>query len=203
MEGQEPARDSPRGDRRLHRTSDPHGRGWTAIHPAFGPVAVGDEAAVRGPLGTFTIRSLQGRPNPSLRTRQAELFPTRTTVLFLGATSLEDFYEMDRLGDLLTSASGLSATLVAPRSCPRLRSTRRRGDARAGVRRHRRRGAPPARLRRVRRRIAAHPHRLRRHPGMPRRRARPDPRRPLRHMRVPAPSIRRARPDSAVTTGRR
>jgi len=97
---------------------------------AFGPVAVGDVVAVRGPLGNFTFRSPEGRPAvfvargtgfapiKGLLEQQVELFPSRTMVLFWGVTSSEDFYELDRVGELLTSASSLSVTLVARRFLP-------------------------------------------------------------------------------------
>lgn len=97
---------------------------------AFGPVAVGDVVAVRGPLGNFTNRSPEGRPIAfvargtgyapieALLQQDVELFPERTVVLFWGATTSEDFYELDRLGDMVASAPGLSATLVARRLLP-------------------------------------------------------------------------------------
>ena len=97
---------------------------------AFGRVAVGDVVTVRGPLGNFTIRSPEGRPIvfvargtgfapiKALLEQQVELFPTREMVLFWGATSSEDFYELDHLGELVARAPGLSATLVARRFLP-------------------------------------------------------------------------------------
>ncbi len=97
---------------------------------AFGPVAVGDVVAVRGPLGNFTNRSPEGTPIAfvargtgfapiaALLEQQVELFPTRTMLLYWGATSSDDFYELEHLGEMLAAAPGLSATLVARRFLP-------------------------------------------------------------------------------------
>jgi CDP-4-dehydro-6-deoxyglucose reductase len=96
----------------------------------FGPVAVGDVVAVRGPRGSFTFRSPEGRPVifvargtgfapiKALLEQQVDLSPERPMALFWGATSSEDFYELDHLGKLLANAPGLSATLVARRYAP-------------------------------------------------------------------------------------
>ena len=71
---------------------------------AFGPVAVGDVVAARGPLGSFTMRSPGGRPVvfvargtgfapiKALLEQQVEMFSDREMVLFWGVTSSEDFY---------------------------------------------------------------------------------------------------------------
>jgi CDP-4-dehydro-6-deoxyglucose reductase len=97
---------------------------------AFGSVAVGDVVAARGPLGSFTMRSPGGRPVAfvargtgfapikALLEQQVELFPDRQMVLFWGATSSDDFYELGHLTELLTSAPNLSVTLVARRYSP-------------------------------------------------------------------------------------
>lgn len=97
---------------------------------AFGPVAVGDVVAARGPLGSFTMRSPEGRPVvfvargtgfapiKALIEQQIALFPDRQMVLFWGNTSSEDFYEFDRLADMLAAAPNLSVTLVARRYAP-------------------------------------------------------------------------------------
>ena len=97
---------------------------------AFGPVAVGDVVAARGPLGSFTMRSPEGRPVifvargagfapiKALLEQQVEIFADREMVLFWGATSSEDFYELDRLAALCAAAPNLSATLVARRYAP-------------------------------------------------------------------------------------
>ena len=100
---------------------------------AFGPVAVGDVVAARGPLGSFTMRSPEGRPVifvargtgfapiKALLEQQVEMFSDREMVLFWGATSSEDFYELDRLAALCAAAPNLSATLVARRYAPGFR----------------------------------------------------------------------------------
>ncbi len=97
---------------------------------AFGPVAVGDVVAARGPLGSFTMRSPGGRPVvfvargtgfapiKALLEQQVEMFSDREMVLFWGVTSSEDFYELDRLSALCATAPNLSATLVARRYAP-------------------------------------------------------------------------------------
>lgn len=97
---------------------------------AFGAVAVGDVVAARGPLGSFTMRSPGGRPVvfvargtgfapiKALIEQQVGLFPDREMVLSWGATSSDDFYELDNLAELLTSAPNLSVTLVARRYGP-------------------------------------------------------------------------------------
>ena len=97
---------------------------------AFGPVAVGDVVAARGPLGSFTMRSPEGRPVvfvargtgfapiKALLEQQVEMFSDREMVLFWGVTSSEDFYELDRLSALCATAPNLSATLVARRYAP-------------------------------------------------------------------------------------
>ncbi|MDA8074610.1 MAG: FAD-binding oxidoreductase [Actinomycetota bacterium] len=97
---------------------------------AFGAVAVGDVVAARGPLGSFTMRSPEGRPVifvargtgfapiKALLEQQVELFPEREMVLFWGATSSDDFYELDHLAELAGAAAELSVTLVARRYTP-------------------------------------------------------------------------------------
>lgn len=97
---------------------------------AFEAVSVGDVVAARGPLGSFTMRSPAGRPVvfvargtgfapiKALLEQQVDLFPDRQMVLFWGATSSEDFYEFDRLAEMLGAAPNLSVTLVARRYAP-------------------------------------------------------------------------------------
>ena len=93
---------------------------------AFGPVAVGDVVAARGPLGSFTMRSPGGRPVvfvargtgfapiKALLEQQVEMFSDREMVLFWGVTSSEDFDELDRRS-AVRCCPNLSATLVALR----------------------------------------------------------------------------------------
>jgi len=97
---------------------------------AFGPVATGDTVTARGPLGSFTMRSPEGRPVvfvargtgfapiKALLEQQVQLFPRRRMALFWGATASADFYELEDLASFAVAAPELSVTLVARRFEP-------------------------------------------------------------------------------------
>lgn len=91
---------------------------------AFSTMAVGDALQARGPLGTFTMRSLPETPllfvaggtglAPvlSLLRQQTRFRADRDMVLLWGARRTADFYALDEIRRLLGEASHLLVTLA-------------------------------------------------------------------------------------------
>jgi CDP-4-dehydro-6-deoxyglucose reductase len=94
---------------------------------AFTDAAPGEVLEARGPLGSFTMRSPAGRPLVfvargtgfapirALLEQQVAMFPERSMLLFWGATSSDDFYELEQLWSWMGRAPNLRVTLVARR----------------------------------------------------------------------------------------
>ena len=97
---------------------------------AFDSAHEGEVLQARGPLGAFTMRSPVDRPLvfvargtgfapiKSLLEQQVEMLPQRPMLLFWGATSSDDLYELDQMASLMGRAPNLRVTLVARRFAP-------------------------------------------------------------------------------------
>jgi CDP-4-dehydro-6-deoxyglucose reductase len=92
---------------------------------AFEQAKVGDVVTARGPLGAFTTRSAPDRPlvfvargtgfapMKALIEQQLRMFPQREMRLFWGATSSDDFYDLDAIASWLHTDPQFHVTLAA------------------------------------------------------------------------------------------
>ena len=114
----------------------PHGDGGVELHIrrvdggrftawAFGEMKVGDRLQARGPLGSFTMRSLPDTPllfiaggtglAPvlALLEQQVHFAPIRDMALIWGMRQTADFYALNTLQSLLAAAPNLQVQLAA------------------------------------------------------------------------------------------
>ena len=109
-------------DLQVRRVKDGRLSDW-----AFNRMQVGDSVTVRGPLGSFTMRSAVDRPLlfvaggtglapvHALLMQQLALTPQRDMVLVWGVGDARDFYRLDLLEQYLQQDKNLRVVLVAER----------------------------------------------------------------------------------------